>query len=213
MDHAESHRVQITVERRRVRRRERRLKLKHHWSKGSRRTAGPRRRPRRNWFALDTACVPVLLAPSDVAQGNSPSEVVPSGGAATLPASQAADELGQAVLRVLIADDHRILREGLAGLLRNHPDMLVVGQAADGQEALELARRLRPDVIIMDVTMPRMNGIDATAAILQEMPEIRVIGLSMHEMQDMSQAMLAAGARAYLTKGGPSAELLKAIRG
>lgn len=205
--------MQTTVERRRVRRRERRLKFQQHWSKGRRRTGGLGWRSRRNWFALDTARIPVLLAPSDAAHSSAAGETPSSTGVAATPLPDADADAAPSVIRVLIADDHRILREGLAGLLRNHPDILVVGQAADGQEALELARRLRPDVIVMDVTMPRMNGIDATAAILREMPEIRVIGLSMHEMQDMSHAMLAAGARAYLTKGGPSAELLKAIRG
>ena len=115
-------------------------------------------------------------------------------------------------IRVLLADDHKIVRQGLVGLLEIEPDIEVVGQAADGEEAVELARKLRPDVVIMDVTMPRMTGIEATKLISRELPKTRVVGLSMHAESDMAQAMRAAGAAAYLSKGGPSEDLLAAIR-
>ena len=115
-------------------------------------------------------------------------------------------------IRVLVADDHAILREGLAGLLAEEPDIDVVGQAGDGQEALELARRIAPQVVLMDITMPVLNGIDATRQIKAEMPQIRVIGLSMHEDQAMIAAMYEAGADAYLVKNGPSESLVEAIR-
>lgn len=115
-------------------------------------------------------------------------------------------------IRILVADDHEILRKGLVGLLESQEDFDLVGQAADGQAAVELTRQLRPDVVIMDLAMPRMNGIQATRLISDEFPEIRVIGLSMHEKEDMAAAMRDAGAVAYLTKGGPADDLLAAIR-
>ncbi len=115
-------------------------------------------------------------------------------------------------IRVLIADDHKIVRQGLVGILQIEPDIEVVGEAADGEEAVALARELRPDVVIMDVAMPRMNGIEATKLISRELPKTRVIGLSMHAEGDMAAAMRAAGASAYLTKGGPSEDLSAAIR-
>lgn len=116
-------------------------------------------------------------------------------------------------VRVLLADDHEILREGLASLLWEEPDIELVGQAGDGLTAVEMALRTRPDVVLMDITMPRMNGIDATRRITAELPGVRVIGLSMHEKQDMAEAMREAGAEAYLPKGGSSETLIAAIRG
>jgi DNA-binding NarL/FixJ family response regulator len=92
-------------------------------------------------------------------------------------------------IRVLLADDHPVLRHGLAGLLQGHAEIEMVGQAKDGQEAVELARQTRPDVILMDITMPRLNGIEATRRIKAELPEVCVIGLSMHEGEDMAMAM------------------------
>lgn len=125
--------------------------------------------------------------------------------------SQDPDHSGK--IRVLLADDHQILREGLASLLADEPDMEVVGEAGDGQEAIELARSTDPDVILMDVTMPGVDGIQATRQITSERSTVRVIGLSMHEEEDMAKAMRAAGATAYLSKGGPSEALIAAIRG
>ncbi|MCX5658746.1 MAG: response regulator transcription factor [Planctomycetota bacterium] len=115
-------------------------------------------------------------------------------------------------IRVVLADDHTILRQGIAGLLRRQEDIEVVGEAGDGEEAVEMVRRLRPDVVVMDITMPRMSGIEATAQISQELPGVRVIALSMHEEADMARAMRDAGAVAYLTKGGPAQALIGAIR-
>jgi signal transduction histidine kinase/ActR/RegA family two-component response regulator len=119
---------------------------------------------------------------------------------------------GEGRIRVLLVDDHRILRMGLASLLRSEADIEVVGEAVDGQMAIEMSRELRPDVVVMDITMPRMNGIDATRRILAEAPSVRVIGMSMHEQDDMANAMRSAGAVAYLTKGCPSDELCQVIR-
>ena len=114
--------------------------------------------------------------------------------------------------RVLIADDHKIMREGLVGLLQFEPDIEVVGQAADGPAAIELAGTLAPDVIIMDVNLGEMSGVEATRRILAGSPGIKVIGLSMYTDNDVAIALRDAGAVAYLTKGGPSEDLIAAIR-
>ena len=115
-------------------------------------------------------------------------------------------------IRVLLADDHRIMRASLAGLLRNQPGIEVVGQAGDGQEVIEKARALRPDVIVMDVTMPVVDGVEATRRLTAELPDLFVIALSMHEKEDMQRAMREAGAKRYLTKDGPPEMLIAAIR-
>jgi two-component system, NarL family, response regulator NreC len=114
-------------------------------------------------------------------------------------------------LIVMLVDDHRILRQGLAGLLKEEPGIEVLAEAENGVEALNLARELRPDVIIMDVNLPGMNGIEATRIIAREMPHVNIIGLSMHYEEDVAWAMREAGAKAYLTKGCPVVELISAI--
>ncbi len=116
------------------------------------------------------------------------------------------------MIRVLLADDHRIIRASLAGLLRNQPGIEVAGQAGDGQEVIEKAISLRPDVVVMDVTMPVVDGVEATRRLMQEIPDLCVIALSMHEKEDMQQAMREAGAIRYLTKDGPPDMLIAAIR-
>ncbi|RPI26619.1 MAG: response regulator [Acidobacteria bacterium] len=119
---------------------------------------------------------------------------------------------GDGKLRVLLADDHKIVRQGLLSMLMYEPDLEIVGEAADGKQACELSRQLRPDVVVMDVSMPVMDGIEATKLIRDQFPDTQIIGLSMHESSDVAAAMLKAGAAAYLTKGGPSEELVSAIR-
>jgi PAS domain S-box-containing protein len=114
-------------------------------------------------------------------------------------------------IRVLLADDHAILRQGLARLLRQQAGIEVVGDAADGQQAVEAALRLKPDVVLMDVTMPHVDGIEATRHITRELPDVRVIGLSMHEEEDAATAMHMAGAVAYLRKDSPSEALVSTI--
>jgi CheY-like chemotaxis protein len=116
-------------------------------------------------------------------------------------------------LRVLLVDDHALVRRGFATLLAGEPDLEVVGEADNGQRAVELNRKLTPDVIVMDVTMPVMNGIDATRAILAEFPTTRVIGLSMFEDPEQPEAMRRAGAVGYLRKNDSAEALLAAIRG
>jgi len=120
---------------------------------------------------------------------------------------------GQRRLRLLIADDHEIVREGLISLLSDDHDIQVVGEAANGREAVDLADQLRPDVVIMDVAMPLIDGDEATRQIKQHMPDTRVIALSMYEEHENVEKMLAAGAEAYILKTASSDELLAAIRG
>jgi signal transduction histidine kinase/ActR/RegA family two-component response regulator len=115
--------------------------------------------------------------------------------------------------RVLIVDDHKIMREGLKRLLRFEADLEVVGEAEDGFQAVAMTDELEPDVVIMDVNLGEMGGVEATRRILAKRPQVRVIGLSMHADDDVARAMREAGAAAYLTKSGPSRELIAAIRG
>ncbi len=116
------------------------------------------------------------------------------------------------IIRVLVADDQQVLREGLIALLENEPDIEVVAQAADGQQAVELAAGMCPDVVIMDVSMPVKDGVQATRQIVAAMPSTRVIGLSMHDEKAMASLMVKAGASAYLSKDGSSEDLLSTVR-
>ncbi|MGE5255349.1 MAG: response regulator [Hyphomicrobiales bacterium] len=115
-------------------------------------------------------------------------------------------------IRILLADDHAVVREGLARLLAFEPDFEMVGQVNDGRAAVELARQLSPDVILMDISMPLMNGIVATRIIRQEHPAIRIIGLSLYHEDERSREMLDAGAVIYMTKSTPPSDLKEAIR-
>ncbi len=115
-------------------------------------------------------------------------------------------------IRILLADDHTIVLQGLSRFLQEQEDMEVVGQAKDGYTTVELARELAPDVVVMDISMPGLNGIDATRLICSENPEVKVIGLSMHSARRYVQEMYRAGARGYLLKDCDFEELLSAIR-
>ena len=115
-------------------------------------------------------------------------------------------------IRILVVDDHTLFRAGLMALLGKVRDMLVVGGAAHGVEAMAQAAALSPDVILMDIQMPTMNGIEATRQILQARPETGIIVLTMVEDDDAVFAALCAGARGYILKGADKAEMLKTIR-
>lgn len=129
------------------------------------------------------------------------------------PNSDAPDGTPPGVIRVVLADDHAIVREGLASALRDYPDVEIVGEAGDGRAAVELVRQTRPAVVLLDVTMPGMNGIEATRTIRSEFPDVRVIGLSVHDSDDIATAMRDAGASDYLNKATASDRLLAVIRG
>lgn len=118
----------------------------------------------------------------------------------------------EAPARVLLVDDHAMVREGLTALLDAQPDLEVVGEAENGEQAIARARELRPDIVLMDVTMPGVSGIEATRAIVAMDLGARVLGLTVHENQEYFFRMLAAGASGYLLKGATSAELVDAIR-
>ena len=115
-------------------------------------------------------------------------------------------------IRVLLADDHTLVRQGLRALLEREADVEVVGEAADGREAVRKAATLRPDVVVMDISMPRLNGIEATHRITAASPETRVVALSMHVGEDYVYALLKAGARGFLLKEAPASDLVAAIR-
>ena len=115
-------------------------------------------------------------------------------------------------IRVLIADDHIIVRSGLRLLLDAEPDMSVVGEALDGQEALTLAESLQPNVVLMDITMPGMDGLDATRKLKKNLPEIKVLALTMHRSDEYFFEMLKAGASGYILKGAETDDLIHAIR-
>ncbi len=115
-------------------------------------------------------------------------------------------------IRVVLADDHRMLREGIRALLERQDDIEVVGEAADGREAVRLVSQLRPDVVVMDVSMPLLNGIEATRQIRRDCPTARVLTLTVHESQDYVAQLLAAGASGYIIKRAGGDELVSAVR-
>jgi DNA-binding NarL/FixJ family response regulator len=116
------------------------------------------------------------------------------------------------VIRVLLADDHGVLRDGVQRLLEVHSDIKVVSMASDGREAVEMAARLQPDVVVMDITMPVLSGIDATRAMVEKLPEIGVVMLSMHSTVELVRQALLAGARGYLLKESAGREVESAVR-
>jgi DNA-binding NarL/FixJ family response regulator len=115
-------------------------------------------------------------------------------------------------IKVLLADDHQIIREGLASLLEKQFDLEVVGQAGEGRAAVSLARKLHPDVVVMDIGMPGLNGIEATRQIVAAAPGVKIIALSVHTEKPFVAGMLQAGAAGYLLKHNAAEELVRAIR-
>ncbi len=128
------------------------------------------------------------------------------------PADDTEAECDDARIRLVLVDDHTVMRQGLATLLRDERDMVVVGEAADGETAVRVVCEVHPDVVLMDVSMPGMNGVEATRLVHERCPAARVIGLSMFEDPEHMASMIAAGAWAYLGKNGPADKLLDHIR-
>jgi DNA-binding NarL/FixJ family response regulator len=118
----------------------------------------------------------------------------------------------QPKIRLLLAEDHTILRQGLVKLLSQESDIEVVGEASNGEVAVQLAAQVNPDVILMDMGMPKMDGIEATRRIHAEFPEVCIIGLSMYGEMERANAMIAAGASLYLNKTDLAQDLIAAIR-
>ncbi|MFQ5592588.1 MAG: response regulator [Anaerolineae bacterium] len=116
------------------------------------------------------------------------------------------------LIRLIVADDHVVVREGLVALLEEEPDLQVVGQVGTGREAVNIATQLRPDIALLDIAMPDMNGLEATRQILIEEPEVNVLILTMHDEEVFFFEALRAGAAGYVLKGARSDELLSAIR-
>ncbi|MBS1853733.1 MAG: response regulator transcription factor [Acidobacteria bacterium] len=115
-------------------------------------------------------------------------------------------------IRILLADDHTVVRDGLRALLEHEPDMTVVGEAADGRESVQLAETETPDVVLMDLAMPNLNGMEATRRIIAANPKIGVVILSMHQDESYVLGSLKAGAKGYLLKDSMRSEVVQAIR-
>lgn len=116
------------------------------------------------------------------------------------------------MIRILLADDHALVRQGFRLILSSQPDMEIVGEAGNGREALELAEKLRPDLVVMDVAMPELNGIEATRRLATSSPRTRVLALSMHKDSVYVREILRAGARGYLLKDSIDSDLVNAVR-
>ncbi|HML16501.1 MAG TPA: response regulator transcription factor [Bryobacteraceae bacterium] len=116
------------------------------------------------------------------------------------------------MIRILLADDHALVRQGFRMILSAQPDMQIVGEAGNGREAVELAEKLQPDLVVMDVTMPELNGIEATRRIATAAPRARVLALSMHKDAVYVREILRSGARGYLLKDSDDSDLIAAVR-
>jgi len=138
-------------------------------------------------FPVDDVCAPALLPPRGAAEDQ------------------------ETTISVLLVDDHALFRNGIARLLKKKPGLEVVGEARDGHEAIEFVQELKPDVILMDISMPGINGIEATRVIHERHPEVCIIGLSMYDDPEKERAMRAAGATDYRNKGCAADELVSAI--
>jgi PAS domain S-box-containing protein len=155
-------------------------------------------------------CRITLTAP--VAEAPEPQAAADKRALPPVPKHHEDDTPGDGRIRILVVDDHTIVRQGLVGMLQGISEFQVIGEAADGREAIRQADTLHPDIVLMDVNMPEINGIEATRIIRERHPHMPVIGLSMHVDNAVAQNMLEAGAGAYLTKDGPADILVKTIR-
>src|SRR6266545_650509 len=115
-------------------------------------------------------------------------------------------------IRVLVADDHTMVREGIVGILKASADIDVVGEAGDGAEATRKAIDVRPDVVVLDISMPRLNGLEAARRIHEALPDTRILILTMHDEEEYVARTARAGASGYLVKDGPASELIAGIR-
>jgi two-component system, NarL family, nitrate/nitrite response regulator NarL len=115
-------------------------------------------------------------------------------------------------IKVLLADDHQVVRQGIRALLESEEDIVVVGEAVDGRRAVELAKKLRPDVVVMDIAMPRLNGLEATRQILEAAPNMRVLVLSAHSDEEYVSRIRELGGAGYLLKQSSLSQMTKAIR-
>jgi len=115
-------------------------------------------------------------------------------------------------IHILLADDHTILRDGIRALIAGEPDMLVIGEAEDGHTAVKMALQLEPDVVLLDIAMPLLNGLEATRQIKRDNPNIKILVLTMHENEEYIRQVLASGAMGYILKDAAARDLLSAIR-
>jgi PAS domain S-box-containing protein len=154
-----------------------------------------------------------LIMPLDVRTDSPGMAEAPAVAPSAMPNHQAASQaVRSSKIGVLLVDDHQILREGLRSIIDGQDDLHVIAEAADGKAALDLSRTLHPDIVVMDVNLPVLNGPEATRLIKAECPTVTIIGLSVHEESTMAQTMRDAGASAYLSKGGSFETLCHAIR-
>jgi DNA-binding NarL/FixJ family response regulator len=114
-------------------------------------------------------------------------------------------------VRIVIADDHEVFRHGLRAILESQPGWQVVGEAGDGRKAVEIAREGKPDVVVLDISMPELNGLDATREILREAPGCEVLILTLHDSEQLAKEVLAAGARGYVLKSDAATDLVAAV--
>jgi DNA-binding NarL/FixJ family response regulator len=115
-------------------------------------------------------------------------------------------------IRVFLAEDQTILRQSLRALIASEPDLEVVGEEGDGEEVVRLVKSLRPNIVVMDISMPKLDGVDATRAIKQACPEVKVLALTVHETKGQIRRMLQAGASGYVVKRSAAEELIQALR-
>ncbi|MBI5507883.1 MAG: response regulator [Deltaproteobacteria bacterium] len=151
-----------------------------------------------------------LVAPATPAKDMPVSRAATAASHAATPSPESAAKSQK--IRVMLVDDHEVMRQGLAELLAGENDLEIVGEAADGRAGIALLSKVRPDVVLMDVNMPGLSGVETTTIIHTERPDVRIIGLSMFEEDEMAAAMFAAGAEAYFVKSAPTTALVQAIR-
>ena len=114
-------------------------------------------------------------------------------------------------IKIILVDDHKLLRDGLRNIIEQRSNMHIIGEASDGREAIKICSKLLPDILVMDIAMPNLNGVEAARQIHKNHPDIKIIGLSMHSSKQFIQGMFKAGAFGYLLKDGDSDELITAI--